>query len=179
MKKLIFIHGPNGVGKSTACALLHKKLTSSAWLESEWCRHINPFTFTPEIELLTEKNITFLLRSYLECSLVEYVIFNWGFHGPRKRIFEKVLQNLSDISYDFTPITVTCSLEENLKRMKNDGRSEERILRAIEVRAMYGGLNYPVIDTTDKSVEKTVDGILEIISSSERGGTLKNIFGEE
>ena len=58
MKKLVFIHGPNGVGKSTTCELLHNKLINSAWLESEWARRINPFEFNEEIELLTEKNIT-------------------------------------------------------------------------------------------------------------------------
>ena len=38
MKTFIFIHGPNGVGKSTACKTIHHRLANTAWLESEWCR---------------------------------------------------------------------------------------------------------------------------------------------
>lgn len=83
MKKLLFIHGPNGVGKSSACRLLHERLPNSAWLESEWCRRTNPFAYTPEIEVLAERSISFLLRNYLECSQVDCVIFSYGFHGPR------------------------------------------------------------------------------------------------
>lgn len=55
MKKLIFIHGPNGVGKSTLCKMLNTRLQNSAWLESEWCRMTHPFTFTPEFIVMIEK----------------------------------------------------------------------------------------------------------------------------
>lgn len=49
MKKLVFIHGANGVGKSTTCGLLHQKSRKSAWLEREWSRRISPFEFTAKI----------------------------------------------------------------------------------------------------------------------------------
>jgi len=94
MTKLIFIHGPNGVGKSTLCKELHQRLENSAWLESEWVRTINPFILNDEIEKLTEDNMTFLLRNYLNCSMIKYVIFNWGFHGRRKEIFNRVLKGM-------------------------------------------------------------------------------------
>ncbi len=68
MKSLIFIHGPNGVGKSTVYARLLQRLPQLSWLDSEWCRMINPFEFTPEIEQLVEKQMSALLRGYLECS---------------------------------------------------------------------------------------------------------------
>lgn len=80
MKKLIFIHGPNGVGKSTLCKKLNQVLSNSAWLESEWCRCINPFNFKQEIELITEKNMSFILRSYLEAraEFKKYGIIIWN-----------------------------------------------------------------------------------------------------
>lgn len=163
MKKLIFIHGPNGVGKSTLCKMLNSRLPNSAWLESEWCRMTNPFTFTPEIISMVEKNISFVLRSYLECSLLDYVIFNYGFHGPRKQIWDNVLQNLRDLNYRLLPITITCSEEENRARMLKDGRDEERIKRALAVRGLYDGLGYPTIDTTGLTTEETVSKVWEIV----------------
>jgi deoxyadenosine/deoxycytidine kinase len=163
MKKLIFIHGPNGAGKSTLCKVLNSKIQNSAWLESEWCRMTNPFTFNDEIIKMIETNISFMLRSYLGCSTLEYIIFNYGFHGPRKQIFDNVVKNLSDINYQIIPITVTCSYEENRDRMINDGRDEERISRALAVRSIYDSLGHPIIDTTHISPEETVYKVLEIL----------------
>lgn len=163
MKKLIFIHGPNGVGKSTLCKTLNSKIHNSAWLESEWCRMTNPFSFDDEIIKMVEKNISYILRGYLECSTLEYVIFNYGFHGPRKRIFDNILKNLSDIDYKLIPITITCSYEENRIRMVGDGRDEERINRALAVRSIYDSLNNPIIDTTYMNVEEAACRVLEIL----------------
>jgi len=163
MKKLVFIHGPNGVGKSTLCKVLNSKIQNSAWLESEWCRMTNPFVFNDEIIKMIEKNISFMLRSYLDCSTLEYIIFNYGFHGPRKQIFDNILRNLSDIDYQLISITVSCSYEENRLRMIKDGRDEDRISRALAVRGIYDHLDNPTIDTTHMSVEETVYGVLEIL----------------
>jgi broad-specificity NMP kinase len=165
MKKLIFIHGPNGTGKTTACRVLHDKLSHSALLESEWARKINPFHFTNEIELLTEANMTFLLKGYLNCSEVEYVIFNWGLHGRRKDILEKVLNNLSDTPHLFMPIILNCSQEENIRRLEKDKRRELQIERNNEIRRLYEHLPTYTIDTTDLTAEETVNEIIEYLDN--------------
>ncbi len=163
LKSLIFVNGPNGVGKSTACALLHRRLPCSSLLESEWCRTINPFDLTPEAESLTESNMSVLLSNYLQCSLVDHVILSYGLHGPRKRIFESVLRNLRDIEFLLLPITLVCSEEENVRRMMRDGRDTERIRRGLQTRLVYERLENPVIDTTHLTVEDTVAEILAIL----------------
>ncbi len=165
MKRLVFIHGPNGVGKSTTCELLHEKLRNSAWVESEWARRINPFEFTEEIENMTENNITMLLRSYLELSTVKTVIFNWGIHGPRKRILERVFSNLSDIEYQYIPILITCSEPENVLRMKQDQRSALRISRGLEIRSLYDNLDSHRIDTTRLTPFEAVEEVLDYLES--------------
>jgi ribose 1,5-bisphosphokinase PhnN len=168
MKMLIFIHGPNGVGKSTTCARLFRRLPHASWLDSEWCRMINPFDLTPEIEALAERHISVLLRGYLECSLVEHVIFCYGLHGPRQRIYERVLRNLDDLSFHLLPITLNCSEEENIRRMRQDGRDVPGyIQRSLQARAVYEGLPYQVIDSTGLSVEETVDHILQLLQESQ------------
>jgi len=167
LKTLIFINGPNGVGKSTTCERLFRRLPHSSRLDSEWCRMINPFDLTPEIELLAERHISLLLRGYLECSLVEHVIFSYGLHGPRKRIWERVLHNLRDLSYGLLPITLTCSEDENARRMIQDGRDVPGyVQRSLQARVAYEGLPYPVIDSTGLSVDETVDQILLLLQES-------------
>lgn len=168
MKKLIFICGPNGVGKSTACEMLNQKLINSARLDSDWCRCINPFDFTPENMNIIEKNITGILRNYLECKTIQYVIFSYGFHGPRKQIFNNIMNNLKSVEFQFVPIILTCSENENIKRMHKDKRDIERIKCSLEwTREIYNDLNYQKIDTTDISIEQTVDEILKLINTTE------------
>ena len=164
-KKLIFIHGPAGVGKSTACAMLHDRLAGSAWVESEWCGCTNPFDWNPERQALVERNMSFMLRSYLECSIVQYVILNWGLHAPRKQILDRVLGSISDLEYEFIPIILLCSEDEHIRRMSRDGRSDERIARSIGTRELYDVQSCPIIDTTGIDVGETVERILEIVDS--------------
>lgn len=115
---------------------------------------------------MTEDNMSTLLRNYLQCSLVDYVIFSYGLHGPRKRIFDNVISNLQDISFHLLPITLVCSEEENVWRMIQDGRNDERIQRGLQTRHLYENLRNPVIDTTQLSVEETVEEILAILRVS-------------
>ncbi len=163
MKIFIFIHGPNGVGKSTVCKAVHQQLAHSAWLDSEWCRMIHPFTWNNAVISLTTQNITHMLRGYLSCAWLEYVIFSYGFHGPRQQIWEAVLRNIQDIPYTFIPITLTCGEEELVFRMTRDGRDPGRIQRALAARHLYDGLPYPRIDTTYLTVQETASRVMEII----------------
>jgi len=169
MKTLLSIHGSDGVGKSTVCRRLLQRLPHSAWLESEWCRMINPFDLTPEIEALAERHISVLLRGYLECSLVEHVIFSYGLHGPRKRIWERVLHNQRDLSFHLLPITLTCSEEENTRRMIQDGRNAAGYMQhALQTRVVYEGLPYPVLDSTRVPVEDAVEKILALLQEDKQ-----------
>jgi cytidylate kinase len=165
MKKLIMICGPNGVGKTTLTKTLNRRLMNSALIDPEWCRMINPFYFDDEINLLTISNMTHLLRSYLSCTSINYVIFNYGFHGPRRMIYDNVMDNLKDLDYEFIPIIVTCDEQENIDRMLADDRDEERIKRALSVRGIYDDINYPLIDSTKLTVEETVEKVIEIVSN--------------
>lgn len=166
MKKLVFILGPNGVGKTSACRLLHQKLPNSALIEPEWCRQVNPFMLTPEIQDMVVRNLLCLMRGYFECSLVDFVIINYGLHGPRKQIFDRVIAGISDIKYLMALIKLTCSEEENARRMKCDKRDHQRIERAISSRYLYDALDCPTIDSTNMPLEEVVEEILHLIPAA-------------
>ncbi|KNY25481.1 hypothetical protein Bccel_0741 [Pseudobacteroides cellulosolvens ATCC 35603 = DSM 2933] len=72
-------------------------MNNVAWLESDWCRTINmsPSTFNPETDEIAVRNISFVLRNYLKCNMLDYVIFYWVLH--RKHLFGRVLNNISDM----------------------------------------------------------------------------------
>jgi hypothetical protein len=111
-------------------------------------------------------NISQLLRGYLTCSWVEYVIFSYGIHGPRQQIWKSVLTNLEDLPYTFAPVTLTCEKVESTRRMEGDGRDIERIQRALNTRYLYEALPYPVVDTTHLTVDQAADRVIEVARSA-------------
>lgn len=162
MKQLIVIIGPNGVGKSTTAMEFVTQNSHTAYVDSDWCRVMNPFEFTETAKLTIAENIYCMLRNYLTCSDINTVLFTYGWHGARKEIFENVMENLESDNIDFseTIIILKCSKEENIKRAFNDGRDEERIKRGIEMTfSFYDKYDYPVIDTTDMTPSQVVNEI--------------------
>ena len=65
MKKLIVIIGPNGVGKSTTARNIVERYENTAYVDSDWCRVMNPFSLTEKTKQTVINNIYCLLRNYL------------------------------------------------------------------------------------------------------------------
>jgi len=167
MKRLILVCGPNGVGKTTACQGLLEALPRSAYTDSDWCRMMNPFAFDTETTEIVRANIAALMTNYLQSSAIENVIFSYGVHGPRPRIFQEVRQELDQngVVYQFCPILLECSLQEQRRRLMASGRDSARIERAIRnTRHVYSACAYPAVDTTDLSVSQTVERILSVLA---------------
>ncbi len=152
MKQLIVIIGPNGTGKSTTAKAYTEQYPQTAFVDSDWCRIMNPFDFTETtIETITE-NIYCLLRNYLTCNAIKTVIFTYSWHGPRKRIYDNVIAKLKQDGINFNEIIVIlkCSKDENIKRAIKDGRDEARIKRGMELTfSFYDEYDYTIIDTTN------------------------------
>lgn len=164
MKKFILILGPNGVGKSTASAALLKMLPNSAYIDSDSLRMMNPAR-GEEVISVQKQNILALMRNYFKTSFVEYIIFPYGYHAHRKTMLEDMLDELkTEFEFEVIAILLTCSEDENVRRMKNDGRNDERITYSIEnTRTIFDGLDCPKIDTTELTPEQTVEQMLKII----------------
>lgn len=65
-KKLIFICGPNGVGKSSTGRELINKLENSAFVDSDLCAIRNPFISN---EGIGKQIMLFMMTKYLESSI--------------------------------------------------------------------------------------------------------------
>jgi thymidylate kinase len=162
MKKLIFLCGPNGIGKTTICKEIMNQLPNSAYVDSDPCRMMNPFVLDDQTIPTISKNISDLILNYLHCPIVDIVIFSYGFHGRRYEVFQSVLNHISGTQFSFIPFLLWCSEEENKKRMNNDKRSPDRIKRTIdESRKAYNEIAYSKIDITHLSV---IEAAKEIIS---------------
>ncbi|HWT73349.1 MAG TPA: hypothetical protein VN258_01300 [Mobilitalea sp.] len=129
-KKLIFICGSDGVGKSSTGRELINCIEDSAFVDSDLCSLRNPFINIEGIDI-GRQIMLFMLTKYLESSLYKSIIWAYGFHGHRKASFIEIMIKLRElnIEFDFIPIILTCDLDENIKRMKCDNRDEARIDR--------------------------------------------------
>lgn len=166
MKQLIVIIGPNGVGKSTTAKKILEKHTQVAYVDSDWCRMINPFGFTEITKRTVQDNIYCLLRNYLNCDDIETILFTYSWHGARKEIYENVIERLNKDCEKFKVFIVVlkCSKEENIRRSKEDGRDETRIDRGIKhTFSFYDQYDYPVIDTTTMTASQVAEKIISEI----------------
>lgn len=169
MKQLIVLVGPNGVGKTTAAKKIVELYENVAYVDSDWCRVMNPFTFTESTKETIAENIYCLLRNYLSCNDVNRVVFSYAWHGERKKIFEKVMEKLNHqpIAFKPTVIILKCSKDENLKRAIQDGRDEIRIKRGMEMTfSFYDNFDYPCIDTTNMTPTAVAQQILHLADSN-------------
>ncbi len=161
MKNILFLCGPNGIGKTTVSKEIVKQLPNSAYVDSDPCRIMNPFILNDDTIPTIAKNISDLLINYLKCPIVNTVIFSYGFHGRRKEVFQKVMYEISKTEHNFIPLLLWCSEEENINRMNLDRRSANRIQIALnESRISFNDVTYPKLDITNMSVSEAAKAII-------------------
>lgn len=161
MRSLLFLCGPNGIGKTTISKEIVRQLPNTAYVDSDPCRFMNPFVLSDETIPTIAKNISDLILNYMDCPIINNVVFSYGFHGRRKEVFEMIMLELSKTEYNFIPFLLWCSEEENIKRMRMDNRSLERIQRTLnESRKSFDDIMYPKVDITDFSIFEAAKNII-------------------
>ncbi|WP_342478228.1 AAA family ATPase [Paenibacillus sp. FSL H7-0350] len=161
MKKLVIVNGTMGVGKSTIVSKLYKELQHSVWLDGDWCWQMNPWKVTEENKTMVMNNIHYMLNQYLDNSMFEYVFFSWVIH--KESILEEILAGLKGKGYELIKVTLMCSEEELIKRMRQDGRSESEIENSINRLENYKELNTHKLNTNGKDVDAIIKEFLPII----------------
>ena len=104
------------------------------------------------------------MRNFLINSSYEYVIFNLVIHY--EDIFNLLLQSLSDLEFEVIKITLLCSEEKLKKRILNyvklNLRDGEELSTSLERLKLYKNMNTVKIDTTNISINQTVNKIIKI-----------------
>ena len=52
MRTLYLIGGPMGVGKTTVCQIMKRRLPRAAFLDGDWCWDMDPFVVTEETKAM-------------------------------------------------------------------------------------------------------------------------------
>ena len=165
MKKLIMINGTMGVGKSTACNILFKMLNNSVYLDGDWCWNMNPFVVSEENKEMVIDNISYLLKSYLNNSGYEYIIFCWVMQ--EEDIIKQILDKLKDFDFELHKVSLVCS-EESLKSrlnidVQNNIRKADVIKRSIDRISLYEKMDTVKIDVSNITPQDTAKKIYEMV----------------
>lgn len=164
LKNLYLIGGTMGVGKTTVCQDLKRKLDNAVFLDGDWCWDANPFQVTEETKIMVIENICFLLNQFLHCSTYENIIFCWVMH--EQSIINDIKSKLDLADCNVKNITLVCSKEKLIDRLKKDVekgiRKDDVIQRSIECIDLYKSLNTIKLDVSNNSVNEVVEIISKL-----------------
>lgn len=163
MKKLYLIGGTMGVGKTTVCRALQKKLHHCVFLDGDWCWDMSPFVVNEETKAMVMDNICHLLQNFLRCTAYENIIFCWVMH--EQSIIDDILSRLDVGETEVKTISLLASEKAIIARLEKDVaagiRTPDVIERSIARIPLYEKLDTLKIDTN----EKTADAVAEEIAA--------------
>ncbi len=164
MKKLYMIGGAMGVGKTTVCQILKRRLDNCAFLDGDWCWDMHPFRVTGETKALVLGNICHVLNSFLDCEAFDNVVFCWVMHD--QAVIDAILSRLHTSGWDVKRVSLVCSeraLRERLRRDIDAGVRDAGVLeRALDRLRLYPGLDTHKLDVTELSPEEAALEILRL-----------------
>ena len=154
MKKLYLIGGTMGVGKTTTCQILKRKLDRSVFVDGDWCWDMHPFMVNEETKKLVLENICMLLNNDLK----------WVMH--EQSIIDDLLSHLDLKDVKVISISLVCQKEALEKRIQKDIdqgiRKPDVLARSVERLEMYQKLNTYKIDVSNKTIEEVVKEIIKV-----------------
>ena len=152
-----------GVGKTTVCRALQKKLPHCVFLDGDWCWDMSPFVVSEETKAMVMDNICHLLQNFLRCTAYENIIFCWVMH--EQSIIDDILSRLDVGEAEVKTISLIASEKAITARLEKDVaagiRTPDVIERSIARIPFYKKLDTVKIDTD----EKTVDAVAEEIAA--------------
>lgn len=164
MKKLYLVGGTMGVGKTTVCQILKKKMDKAVFLDGDWCWDADPFLVNDETKKMVMENISFLLNNFIHCSYYDNIIFCWVMH--EQEIINQLLERLDTKECTIKIISLLCREKQLVDRLKKEVclglRTAEVIKRSVERIPLYDKLQTEKIDTSEITVEQTADIILKL-----------------
>lgn len=112
MKKLIIISGGPCVGKSTVGKRVFEHYSNSAYCDGDWCWCVNPESIRDNRQQYGDRNMAFLISTYLEAGY-DYVVFSSVvMTEPETR--ERVIRCITSEDYELHSFRLVCS-EDTLK----------------------------------------------------------------
>lgn len=153
-----------GVGKTSVCGILKKKLNNAVFLDGDWCWNADPFIVNEETKKMVIENICYCLNQFLRCSFYDNVIFCWVMH--EQKVIDDILSRLDLTGCDVKAISLICQKKVLVERLEKDIKAGIRqpdvLPRSIERLPLYEKLDTRKIDVSDFSIEETAEIVLAL-----------------
>lgn len=164
MKKLIFINGTMGVGKTTISQHLKTQLGHSVFLDGDWCWDASPFVVNDETKEMVMDNITHMLNNFLSSLVYEHIIFCWVM--DEQKIINEIISKLIP-TYELFVFSLVCDEETLVQRIQKDIkqglRTNDVLTRSIARLEKYQQIDSMKIDVSKKEPQQVVDIIQTMI----------------
>ena len=168
MKRLYLIGGTMGVGKTTVCQILKRRLPNCVFLDGDWCWDMEPFRVNEETKAMVMENICFLLNNFLRCSAYENIVFCWVMH--EQSILDELLSRLDTAGWQVHAFSLVCSETALRARLQKDIdaglRTPDVIGRSLTRLPLYGQLNTVKLDTSSITASQAADAIAQAVVSA-------------
>ena len=162
MKRLIFINGTMGVGKTATCNELLNIVQPSVFLDGDWCWNMNPFIVTDETKDMVLNNISYLLNSFLSCSEYDNIIFCWVMHY--ESIIDDIVERLINVDFKLIKFTLTISEPALKQRIMKDiecnVRKADVLERSLSRIRFYDNMDTIKIDVSNITPRQAAESIL-------------------
>ena len=162
---LIMIGGPPWVGKTTCARGVFASLENSAWLDGDDVWRVNPFSVEDPRLRNSDRNMSFVLRTYLE-SRFDYVVFS-SVVLTDKPITDGIHNAIDLGDYDILFFMLSCSrsaIEARSATRDNVADPESRFARAAK------GQDAIFIDTTDMTPGEVAQTIIDLVRNPSEAG---------
>jgi guanylate kinase len=157
-QKLIIITGSPCVGKTAVGEKLYELFDNSAYCDGDWLWCVNPFSIEDPRLRDGDKNMSFVLSTYLN-SQFEYVFFT-SVVAIGQDIRENILKDINAKNYKTIVFSLTCSEETLYKRHKKRGDKNEVSYYWLRLKPCSGDI---VINTDNKNIKQICQEIKEKI----------------
>jgi len=145
--------------------MLLELLPKCVFLDGDWCWYANPWIVTDETETMAMKNMSYLLNSFLECSVYENIVFGWVLH--KEGMIDNVLSLLKNTQYNLYKFSLICSERTLITRLQKDidngVRKNVSWNHALSTRPNFEKMDTTKIDVNDVKPEQVADTIYKTI----------------
>ena len=161
MKNLYIIGGTMGVGKTSTCVLLKRRLENAVFLDGDWCWDANPFQVTEEMKAVVLDNICHMLNNFLRCTAYQNIIFCWVMH--EQEIIDSILSQLETRECNVRTISLICNSDALAERLQKDidrgVRQPGDMARSMDRLPMYQKLRTVKLDVSNLTPEEAAERI--------------------
>jgi hypothetical protein len=168
---IVIINGPLGIGKTETSWALLRRFERAVMLDADYVAAFHPFDYYNDAHLAYAQTTLRVLVGHHHGHGFQDFVINWVFETPFQ--LARLKQALAEFGLPIHAYRLTCDVDEIARRVRRRNlpdldfelRRSRELVDILDKAVRTGDLGH-VIDTTNLSVEQTVDAIVRHMRGS-------------